>query len=485
MISKPAWIFDRDREWAALTAHVGSALPAPTLGLVTGRRRQGKTFLLAGLAQAADGFYFGADEATGAESLRRFGDALAQFSGVPVQFSGWDDAVAYLFSLAASRPVPLVIDEFPMLMRAEPTLPSILQRHLDAGQIPPSARSQARLLLCGSALAVMSSLLAGDAPLRGRTGLELLLRPLAFRDAARFWNASDPATAIMLHAIVGGTPAYRHQFVGDDVPDGPADFDAWVCRTVLNPATPLFREARYLLAEDVGAREPGLFHSVLGAIAAGNATNGGIAGYVGRRSSDIAHPLNVLEDVGLIGRDPDVFRKGRSAYRIAEPLIGFYQTIMRPQWAALELGGAERVWQTSRARFLSGVVGPHFEQTCRDWLTTTGDVLSEPAAVVGAGVVPGGRPGGQIRIDVAALSAAWPGERQRLLTLGEAKWGKRLGLHHLDRLARARDTLSARGLDTSATILALYSAAGFDDQLAAVARDRPDVLLVDAARLYS
>ena len=59
---------------------------------------------------------------------------------------------------------------------------------------------------------------------------------------------SDPKLAMLLHAVVGGTPAYRREFVAFDVPSGLADFDSWVIRTVLNPQSPLFREARYLLA---------------------------------------------------------------------------------------------------------------------------------------------------------------------------------------------------------------------------------------------
>jgi uncharacterized protein len=485
VITKPAWIFDRDGDWQSLSAYVERASPTPTLGVVTGRRRQGKTFLLAALADACGGFYFGADEATAADSLRRFAKALAEFAQIPVQFGTWDDAIAYLFSLAGDRPLPLIIDEFPMLMRSEPALPSILQRHLDAGQSPAaSATSKARLLLCGSAMSVMGQLLAGQAPLRGRAGLELILRPLGVRDAARFWGVDDPRTAAMLYAIVGGTPAYRRQFVQDDAPAGPGDFDDWVCRTVLNPATPLFREARYLLAEDVGARDPGLYQSVLSAIASGSNTNGGIASYIGRRSPDIAHPLNVLEDVGLISRDPDIFRKGRSTYRISEPLISFYQAIMRPQWAALELGAAKRVWEGSRARFLAGIVGPAFEQLCRDWLASTTDVLPEQPAITGAGVLPATSPAGRIQVDVVALGASWPGERQRVLSLGEAKWGKRPGTRHLDRLLRARDMLSDR-FDTRSTVLALYGGAGFDSDLIAAASTRSDVILVDLARIYA
>ncbi|GIH28683.1 hypothetical protein Aph01nite_69930 [Acrocarpospora phusangensis] len=78
------------------------------------------------------------------------------------------------------------------------------------------------------------------------------------------------------HAVAGGTPAYRKEFVRSDIPDGPADFDDWVIRSVLKAEVPLFREARYLLAEETEIRDPSLYHSVLAAVADGNTTSGGI-----------------------------------------------------------------------------------------------------------------------------------------------------------------------------------------------------------------
>jgi hypothetical protein len=137
--------------------------------------------------------------------------------------------------------------------------------------------------------------------------------------------------------------------VRDDAPDGPADFDAWVVRAVLNPDRPLLREARYLLAGETGVRDPAIYHLVLAAVATGNRRWGGIASYVGRKDTDIAHPLHVLEDCGLVVREEDCFRSGRTQYRIAEPLIGFYGAIMRPRWADLEQGLGEAVWPDSRA----------------------------------------------------------------------------------------------------------------------------------------
>lgn len=481
-LAKPDWIFDRDRDWRALASYVGNQQPDSTLGIVSGRRRQGKTFLLTALAEATGGFYFEAEEAAEAEALRLLGRAIGEFSGTPggLRLDDWDEALSALFALSADRPVPVILDEFPLLMKSNPALPSKLQRHLDESWSRRSAPVPVRLLLCGSAMSVMGRLLAGQAPLRGRAGLELIVRPLPYRDAARFWDIEDPRLAVLVNAVVGGTPAYRRQLVRNDSPRDMTDFDDWVCRTVLDPQVPLFREARYLLAEEVEAREPGLYHSVLAAIASGKNTNGGIATFIGRTSAEIAHPLNVLEDSHLITRDRDMFRKARSVYRIAEPLITFYQSLMRSRWAVLELGHAHRVWPQVRQTFLSQVVDPRFEQICRDWALLADDVFAEPAAQVGSGVVPDPASRTQIEIDVAVLAAEAPGEPRRVLSLGEVKWGRVMGIRHLNRLVRARDLLTQQGLDTSGTVLACYSGAGFDDEL----RAAPGVLLVDPDRLY-
>lgn len=74
---------------------------------------------------------------------------------------------------------------------------------------------------------------------------------------------------MLVHAVVGGTPAYRREFVAEDAPEGVHDFDRWIIQRVLSPANPLFREGRYLVAEDAELRDPALYHSVLAAIAEG------------------------------------------------------------------------------------------------------------------------------------------------------------------------------------------------------------------------
>jgi uncharacterized protein len=485
---KPAEVFDRDFEWSALDRYISDEQPGATLGVVSGRRRQGKTYLLEAACQAAGGFYFGATEATDTESLARISAALTEHARPPspFHFANWTEAVDVLLDLGRDRPIPVVIDEFPYLVKGNAELPSIIQQALRPFGHARSA-TRTRLLLCGSALAVMGKLLSGTAPLRGRAGLELVIPPLDYRLAAEFWGISDPLLAIRVNAIVGGTPAYRREFIRNDTPRGPEDFDAWVIRTVLNPETPLFREGRYLLAEEPDMRDTALYHSVLAAVADGKTTRGAIAAYVGRKDADIGHPINVLEDAGLIIREPDLLRDRRSTYQISEPVIAFYHAIMRPVWAQLERqGNAVRVWRASAERFSKNILGPHFERICRAWTLNYADPerLGGLPARVGQGVINDAAGKTANQVDVIAAGVA-DGQQTPLLAIGEAKWGEVMGLSHLDRLRQIKALLDVGSrYDTSQAKLLFFSAAGFSDRLRDAALTDSGVLLIDAGDLY-
>lgn len=483
---KPGQVFDRVREWQGLTAFTSDYSPGATLGVVSGRRRQGKSFLLQALTESVGGLYFAATEATEAESLRLFTESLVRHSreAVDPPFRDWNDAIRYLFRQYTGDPALVVIDEFPFLSRVSPALPSIIQRELGPGGA--GRGSSVRLILCGSAMSVMGGLLSGRAPLRGRAGLELVVHPFAYQDAATFWGIDDPHLAMRVHMVVGGTPAYRREFTRGDAPANLDDFDAWVVRTALNPLTSLFREARYLLAEETDIREPAIYHSVLAAIALGNTTNGAIGTYVGRKSDQLTHPLAVLEDSALISREPDLFRPGRSTYRITEPLITFYEAIMRRRWPELELGLADAVWRSARHTFGAQIAGPHFEAICRSYATLRGaEAFSELPAEVGSGTVNDAAGRSQVQIDVAALAVPAPDEPRRILSLGEVKWGEIMGMGHLRRLERAAALLATRKYDTRETILACYSAAGFDPDLREqAARDPRRIRLFSPMDLY-
>ncbi len=459
MFAKPPDMFDRDDEWAALSSFAADDRPGATLGVVSGRRRQGKTFLLDALCKADEGFFFEATEATDTESLRRIGAQLGDFTGavMPPRPADWREVLDALLALGEDRPMTVAIDEFPYLAKANPELPSVIQAAFGPRR-QERLRSRTRLLLCGSAMSLMGRLLSGTAPLRGRAGLEMIVPTLDYRLAAQFWGTGDPRLAVLLYSIVGGTPAYRDGAAGGRGPGSVADLDRWVTENVLSRFSPLFREARYLLAEEPDIRDNAVYHSVLAAVAEGNGTRGGIAGYLERKATDISHHLSVLEDAGLLARDVDVFRPGRSVYRISEPLIAFYHAVMRPEWSRLERRGqAAQVWRDSAHRFTTSVVGPRFEQICRDWTAAYAppEINGIPVSQVGSGMVNDTEQKKSHQVDVAAFGND-PDGRRVLLAIGEAKWAETLGPGHLARLHRIRELLirvGCPGADTARLLL--------------------------------
>lgn len=484
-LPKPTDMFDRTWEWAQLTRFVTDQEPGASLGVVSGRRRQGKTFLLEAVCEATGGFYYSATEAVPRqEALRQLGEAVGRHAGAPgtVRFTHWEEALDALLALGGERPVPVVIDEFPYLVHGAPELPSLIQRALSPRR-RERVESRARILLCGSSISFMGNLLMGSAPLRGRASLELIVPTFDYRAAREFWKLDDLRLAALVYLVVGGTPAYRTEFLRGAAPTSLEDFDRWVIEHVLSPASPLFREVRALLAEDPTLTNTGLYHTVLAAVAEGNCTRGSIASRIERKATDISHHLTVLAGAGLLTVEPDAFRRNRSAYRITEPLVRFYHSVMRPVYAQLEQvrpGRTERLWTAAQPRFRSAVAGPVFEHICRTWAHSMAadETLGGMAMQVLSGVVHDPATRANHEVDLVSLDADG-----RVLAIGEAKWGDTMGLAHLERMERIATILREQGRAPNA--ITLFSGAGFMPALRERARRSAGQLqLVDLERLY-
>jgi uncharacterized protein len=161
--------------------------------------------------------------------------------------------------------------------------------------------------------------------------------------------------------------------------------------------------------------------------------------------------------------------------------------VMRPIWSDLEhTRDATRLWQRGQRRFISNVMGPHFEHLCRYWTryVAAPELLGGDPHRVGAGTV--NDPANRTRheLDVVAFGLD-EDDRSALLLIGEAKWGEPMGTGHLDRLRRIRGLLVAQNREGAATAkLACFGGSGFSAELREQAADDPGVLLVEPTDLY-
>lgn len=486
-LAKPVAVFDRDREWNDLATFAAAPGGGVRLGLLYGRRRQGKSFLLRALTEATDGFYHLALEEGRRPALQRFGRQVAGRLGVggEIAFGDWEEALRAVLRLRISGgPLLLVIDELPYVLQHSPEVPSILQMLYDEAR--STEGPAVRIILCGSAMSIMSRLLSGTKALRGRARLDLPLGPFDFRQARAHWQIADLEVAFTVHALLGGTPGYR-DLVEDDPPQAPQDLDGWLARSLLNPSHALFREADYLLSEEPTITDRGLYHSAIGAISRGRSTPGKVASALGRDEGGTRHVLSMLERARLIERDADVLRERRPFLRVADPILRFDQLVIRPHLAALERRDARRVWTASAGTVAAQIAGPHFERLAREWTArfASPETLGGTPTAVGRTVVNDASARAQAEIDVVAVDAADAG-RMRALLIGEGKGGTAPRTSaDLQRLSRVRELLAGSDrVDVREARLGLFSRGGFAPELRRAAKARDDVVLVDLERLY-
>lgn len=466
---------------------VDSEADRHTLGLVYGRRRIGKSTMLDALAADRGGFYWEATRSETPIQLARLGEALGSHLGVGrIALDTWEEALQRLLDLGAGRTIPVVLDEFGYVLEADASADSVLAAALGPGR-RRKAPGQARLILCGSAIAMMSALTAGQAPLRGRAGMELVMQPDDFPSAAaQLGREPDLELATRVFAVIGGVIGYATDMVDHDLPDARDDFDRWVAARVLSASATLHHEATTLLAEDptLTVANPVIQHSILGAIANGSVTAGRISNRLKRSVPNIEPALKRLISSGFVVRHADPIRAQRPTYALADPFLQFHYAILEPHSALLRDRNPHTTWTRRLSTiFDARVRGPVFEEQARTWTqrfadpTTLGghpDHIGPSSAFVD---------GVEHQLDVVAAAAdpvdAPPGART-VLAIGEAKAGETVGHGHLHALERARAALGTR----AAKAKLLLFAPTFTTELTAESARRADIELVDLQRLY-
>ncbi|MFI1098611.1 ATP-binding protein [Streptomyces sp. NPDC020917] len=341
--SAPAHVRFRDQEWAKLIRFARHDNGALRIGVVSGRRRLGKSHLLRALCEQMGGIYLLAvQEDSRPAAQARVTEAIARARGVPAEALRLGDDWAAILRLLL-QPLPttrhtpplLVLDEFPYLLRHSPELPGLLQSLYDEARYESEAGRETLhggVILCGSALSVMDRLLSGQQALRGRATLDLRVPPLNHRAARRFWRIDDLHTAFLVDAVCGGVPGYQ-VLAEQDSPQSLTEFDAFAVDALLTPGHPLYSrtETEYLLREDPRLDQRAVYYPLLSAMVGGATTPSEIGARIGKERSATAHALTVLEAAGYALLDEDLLKKRSPSYLVPDPMIRFNQAVTVPQ----------------------------------------------------------------------------------------------------------------------------------------------------------
>ena len=192
-------------------ARIEKTLKAPEQSnvLVYGRRRVGKSELIKqALIDLSDTttVYYECRQTSEADNLESLSALAAEALGFPpLAFTGIRELIEFLFAQAKDKNFVLILDEYPYLRDAVKGLDSILQTSIDTHR----KDSRLSIVLCGSYVEIMKSLIEHESPLFGRIDLTLELKPMDYFDAAKFNPAFSPEDKIRLYSVFGGIPFYN------------------------------------------------------------------------------------------------------------------------------------------------------------------------------------------------------------------------------------------------------------------------------------
>jgi AAA+ ATPase superfamily predicted ATPase len=345
----------RDKELELLRKRLRASRRTGAGALVgmRGRRRVGKSRLAEEFAGASGSpyVYFTATQQEGSDELGRFIEAV-QRSDVPravdlrdgLRPETWEAALGIAAEGATkSRPLILIIDEFPYLIAREPSIESVLQKVWDRQlQAQPVL-----VLLIGSDEARMRALTEQGRPLYDRLR-EMVVRPLSPAAIGDLLGLSPP-DALDAHLVIGGFPVLATEWGAGRT------LDQYLAEALTDPTSFLVVSGERSIAAEFPAATP---RDVLAAIGGGTRAHSAILSRTSLTSTAVNDTVDVLRRGGAVRRRTPYSAKAAPKtvlWEVVDPYIRFWLRFINGKIDLIERGrGAllledfERSWPSYR-----------------------------------------------------------------------------------------------------------------------------------------
>lgn len=337
--------------------------PNQNVTLVYGRRRVGKSELIKQALQqdTSRSIYYECKETLEENSVASLADLVSETCGLPpLAFPGMEQLLEYLFKQAHEEKLILVLDEYSYLRNAVQGLDSILQTLIDRF----ADASQLSLVICGSYVEVMRSLLERENPLYGRVDQTIALEPMDCFDSALFYPECSSEDKVRLYSVFGGIPYYS-KFI-----DSSMSVHENIMNLIVEPGARLENEVPFYLSSEISKSTNA--NEIFGALAEGYS-----------RYKDILSQSHVTSAPAMVNvwgklismelaqkqvpiNDPGNRRK--SSYRIVDGLSFFYYRYLFRYSSQRMVMSPEAFSGRYISNNLESSFIPHrFEEMCRQY----------------------------------------------------------------------------------------------------------------------
>ena len=179
-----------------------------SFSLIYGRRRVGKSELVKETLRCANekSIYFECKQVAEESNVASLSAIVSEVMELPkLGYTDIESLLDYIFKLAVNEKLILVLDEYPYLRESVKGLDSILQSLVDRYR----ESSKLKVIILGSYVEIMRSLLEHSNPLYGRVDLTIDLKQMDYYESALFYPEFSPEDKVRIYSVFGGIPYYN------------------------------------------------------------------------------------------------------------------------------------------------------------------------------------------------------------------------------------------------------------------------------------
>ena len=332
--------------------------------LIYGRRRVGKSELVSKALSKikAKKLYYECKQVAEGSNVKGLSEILSESMGLPkLGFSNMESLLDYIFELSTKEKIVLVLDEYPYLRESIKGMDSILQAMIDKHK----KTSKITLIILGSYVEVMRSLLEHGNPLYGRVDLTIYLKQMDYYESSLFYPNYSAEDKVRIYSVFGGIPYYNR------LVDDSKSVKENIIDLIASPGARLENEvSMYLNAE---------LSKIINANEVFEALSRGFSKYSdilsqshvssGPTLADVLDKLIRMEVVVKTTPINDKTNKKRAAYYISDNLSLFYYRYIFKYSSQMNIMNSEVFYKKYVEKDFEEYYVPHlFENVCKQYL---------------------------------------------------------------------------------------------------------------------
>lgn len=307
-------------------------------GVIYGRRRIGKSFLIEKFLEGKNAVFFQAKSDSLYGNLSSFSLEVNKYVGISKNYvyGSWAEAFDEIINKTGNNRIVIAIDEYPYIVSQCPSFPSILQDFID------KSKDNVFVLISGSDVSMLKKeILDHNSPLYKRRTFEMEIKKLDYKEALLFLEPFKNEEKEKYLSVFSTFPYYLAAINKN------LSFDENIKNLLFNQYGTFFTLPDQLLSNSTKIQD--IYNSILEAIANRKKSNKDIALYIHEPEAKTNKYLATLLEAEIVEKR-EMFDCGLKSnyYEIFDQLLKFWFTFIFKNLEKIKING-EKIYEQEQA----------------------------------------------------------------------------------------------------------------------------------------